>query len=118
MGVSTDAILVYGIPLEECAIDHHRDGDPEEGPAWMAASGDEVDGIEIVSHCSDSHPMHIVAIVGTQTRAWRGHPVRVKARTKPRGGAWDRKLRAFVKKHSLEAAPDAKPGWWLCSEWA
>jgi hypothetical protein len=114
MGVSTDAILVYGIPLKEGAIDEYYEGEgsPESGPSWMAYYGNEEDGLVIVSHCHGDFPMHILSVEGSEIRAWRGAAKRVDA-LPAMGNDVDEKLRAFVKKHKL--AVDGKPGWWLAS---
>lgn len=118
MGVSTDAILVYGIPLEEGAIRRHHEGeDPETGPAWMAYSGDVEDGVQIVTHCSGDYPMHIVALEGSEIHAHRGYPKRVD-RMLAVSTNDDVKLRAFVAKHGLTTEKGAEPGWWLASWWA
>lgn len=117
MGVSTDAILVYGIPLEKGAIGEHENDGPEEGPAWMVWSGDPVDGIEIVSHCSGDYPMHIVAIAGSEVRAWRGNPIRLE-RDLATVEAHDALILAFLKRHGLKRKKGATPGWWLASMWS
>lgn len=120
MGVSTDAILVYGVPLaDEDAIERYDEEctpvRPMVGPSWMVFNGSSEDGISIVSHCSDRCTMYIVAIAGTKITAWRGNPVRIEdLRCDP---AWGNKLTAFLEKYSLVGKTDGAPGWWLASWW-
>jgi hypothetical protein len=124
MGQSTDAILLYGVPLEAESLDDFREERyPNKDPLpdspdfvpWLAYEGKPYDGIEIVRHCSGDYPMHIVAIEGTQTTAWRGHPkpIDVAKLAVPAGA--DEKLRAFVERYKLTAS--GEPGWWLASDW-
>jgi hypothetical protein len=116
MGTSTDAKLVYGIPLsEETEIGEWNDGDPESGPAWIAWSGEPHDGVTLTRHCSDGCVMYILALEGTETTAWRGQPVRIKPKDLHVDGSRDEKLRAYAKRFKLKTK--GKPGWWLCSWW-
>lgn len=116
MGTSTDAILVYGIPLEEGAIRY--DENAKSGPSYMYYTGGVEDGVEIVMHCSAEYPMHIVAIPGTAISAYRGSPTPVAVDSLLPGTEADNELLlAFLKKHKLKKSKGAKPGWWLCSYW-
>jgi hypothetical protein len=114
MGQSTDAIVAYGVPLEEGSVeDYDEEGGEESGPAYMAFMGNSEGGIEIESHCSGDYTMHFVAIKGTRRIAHRGHPVKVTTpEPKPE---WDGKIEAFCKKYKLKAT--GKPAWWLMSWW-
>lgn len=111
MGISTDAKLCYGIPLEEDSVPSWDDGDAEEGPAWLAYYGEAQEGVELVRHCSDSCTMYILAIEGTAITAWRGHPQRVQSIDVQPG--WFETLEAYRNKYGLVAA--GAPDWWLCS---
>ncbi len=115
MSVSTDAMLMYGIPLhedEDLSYDEGSSDAPTSGPAYMAYMGKPEDGCEMVSHCSGECPMYFAVIEGTVTRARRGHPKEVTTpEPKPE---WDARLRDFCKKHNLS---HRKPGWYIASMW-
>lgn len=114
MGTSTDAILVYGIPIAEDTIAPAGDDEetPASGPQYLLDYNVE-NGITITKHCSYDFPMYILSISDTVSRAYRGSPLPMRFRkTKPE---WRTKLRAYAKKHKLET--DGKPGWYLCSMW-
>lgn len=118
MGQSTDAILVYGIPLVEDSIEEFdEENDKEEGIAYLAWSGKTENGISLEAHCSSEFTMQIVAIEKTKTVAWRGHPVKLNLQTliNKQQSDWNDRLHAFVKKYNLET--EGKPGWYLCSYW-
>lgn len=118
MGVSTDAILVYGVPLAEGEIDEYEDVDGNEdrsSPSYMVFMGEVIDGISIVTHCSDIDRMHIVAVAGTERRAWRGRPRVIDHTSIVVDRSWDAKLRTFINERQLKV--DGQPGWYLCSWW-
>ena len=117
MGQSTDAILVYGIPLEEDSVPFSEE-DAKSGPSWMRYHGTNEDGVCLVRHCSGDYPMFILAIPDTETRAWRGHPKLVPVAELPFSPDWDPTLLSYAEKHRLEISGNAKPGWWLCSDWS
>lgn len=119
MGTSTDAILLYGIPLKEGAVDDYDEDDetlPQEGPAYMAWDGAAVDGIQLVRHCSKEAPMYFVAIAGTVVRAWRGSPRKFNGMY-PDVSEWNAKLVAFVEKHHLAIEEDFAAAWYIASYW-
>src|SRR5271170_950184 len=75
MGQSTDALLVYGVPLhedEDLSYDAEDENAPKDGPRYMAYMGKSEDGVSIVDHCSSDSPMYFVAINGVVFRASRG----------------------------------------------
>lgn len=112
MGISTDALLLYGVPLDEdTELTYDEDaGDPANGPAYMAYMGEAEDGISIIVHCSEECPMYFVIIEDTLTRAWRGYPKAVS--TSPSKPDWAKRLKAFCKTHKLL---HGKPDWYLAS---
>lgn len=131
MGVSTDAILVYGVALQEDAIStdeinrHDSEEDaPETGPAWLAWSGETEDGVGILTHQSGSCPAHLVVIAKTERQAWRGHPQRIDPARLTVHPSWDGKIAAALKRWGLDKKvdrktnPKAKPAWLLCSYWS
>lgn len=117
MGVSTDAFLVYGVPLDEeidLSYDEEDPEAPEKGPAYMAYTGNDEDGIEIVEHCSDECPMYFAIIKGSEIRAHRGCPKKIEEPLHWDFRADDR-LKKFCKKYKLA---HGEPGWYLASMWA
>jgi hypothetical protein len=126
MGVSTDAILVFGIALKEDAIEPFPDDSDEDGadrasPSYMAYSGNEVRGISIVTHQHCDYPIHIVAARETTVKAWRGHPRGIMPEHILRTTHKQRAaLMAYVRKHKLAVDTSVNggdPGWILCSYW-
>ena len=118
MGVSTYAILVYGIPLADDAIkpyDDTEDNEDESSPSYMVFMGKVIDGVHIVTHCSDEYRMHIATIAGTQQRARRGNPRAIDQASLAVDPSWNDRLQAFIEKHGLET--DGDPGWYLASWW-
>jgi hypothetical protein len=123
MGQSTDAIICYGVAISEDFDFPEFDYDAEDSDAeavrnplgYMVDSGDPVGDIVLVQHCSDAYPMYIVAIKGTEIRAWRGSPRLFFPQNMVSAPHWDAKLRAFCEKHNI---PFSEPGWILCSNWS
>lgn len=91
MGISSDGILVYGIPYDE-----------DETPAFLEEFEGDFDGyldsisglpdygqpghdfaaqrafreacpVDVVTHCSYDYPMYIIAVRGTESRNSRGY---------------------------------------------
>jgi len=120
MGTSTDAILVYGIPV---AISEHvensisdREGLPEDHPRNLIFSGDAVDGVSIVLHCCYEEPMAIVALAETEKTAWRGSPQKINVYDMYHlGSRSGDKLKVYCEKYNLET--EGELGWWLVSWW-
>lgn len=124
MGVSTDAILVFGVPLPEEHVEYFKDPDHEDeleqakkdNPlGYMAYMGEADDlGVQLQEHCSDSCTEYI-AHVRPSIRAWRGQVVPVAPETlalPPAVGELEA-LRKFCERHNIEF----KVGWWLVSWW-
>lgn len=109
MSQSTDAKAAYGVDL----------GD--DFPEWMktltgaddwydAREALEGTDLELVTHCSDSCTMYVLAVAGTVQTAWRGQPRKLEAPepTAEQSAAWDK-----VRMH-----PEcADPRWLLFSWW-
>lgn len=99
MGQSIDAILVYGVDLGEDEVpeslvfnDEDDGGDTEESKplAYALYMGRSLpSGVTLVSHCSDSCTMRILAIEASEFRAWRGYAKEVPALVVD--PAWDRR---------------------------
>jgi hypothetical protein len=115
MGVSTDAILVYGIPVKEEDID--AESHPEGSELYrMLWDGNPVDDVDLIRHCSDNCTMFIAGISSTHHWTWRGQALLIPvADLHPGKDEWDEKLSAFIDRNKLTAA--GKPGWYLASWW-
>jgi len=141
MGVSTDAILFYGICFEELGTGEYPweigyDGYDE----WMASlygleppEGDYSEetrpkynrywnekqkilkgtGLEIGYHCSDQYTMYYLTVKDSEIRAHRGYPESLK--TLEIGEDWDAKIRDFCER--ADFGKDENVGWWLVSWW-
>ena len=121
MGVSTDAMLVFGIDLDEDGgqfedqIDRELNipdyGSPDR-PSYEEIKKMENDfPVTIVKHCSGECPMYIVAIPGTLMQASRGYPriidgLEVSAEKVE-------KFKAWCAKNGIED----EPTWLLASMW-
>lgn len=122
MGVSTDAKLFYGFPIDEDSKAHEMiadyDGDgAEDKPkgaslGWLANSGESDCGVTIGYHCSDEVTMYYVAIEKSEKTACRGYPEPIKD-LKP-GDDWHRRIQSFCEAYGIKPG---KIGWWMCSYW-
>lgn len=141
MGVSTNAIVCYGLRTDWLEYERLPLGpdtwkvQPPDGWAWDAEqeiwvyaedheyAGEETnledldtEDVTLLEHCSSSSPCWIVAINGSRIKARRGFPVRLTLpAVKP---DWDEKLLAFAKRWGIDLDEDEKPGWILCSWWS
>lgn len=127
MGVSTDAILVFGMQVEDESEDSEKiesflgDDEDESGDSgWQRVEkAQKKTGAEIVYHCSGEYQMYIVGV--HQMCASRGYPVAVDPEKLERT---ERELSADLK--AIESLCDAvgisfnpkKCKWWLCSNWS
>ena len=114
MGVSTDAIIAYGVELPEDQMDNIDNivgGEEEEKLNEQ--------GLAIVYHCSDEYPMAILAVKDTVIRAWRGSPVEIRREDlhRPLGVNWDQRLDDALVDLDIEMDPDYEPMWLLFSWW-
>lgn len=144
MGVSTDAIVCYGIRLGDFMEDTYTPPGPEEWQGapeswvwdeeeevWRYAeghkyAGEEVEdvfygeltgeGVEVVSHCSNEYPKWIAAVKGLVQTAKRGYEEELEM-----GGVVPSesvaKLRAWFEKWKIPIPAGEEPKWWLCSYW-
>lgn len=119
MSTSTDAILVFGVPLaEDVEIPEYVDSvDIDTSSELYRAFYGYLDRhkgtIEIVSHCSNEYPMFIVGVRVSKLRASRGSPRRLE--TFSVGPDWVELVEDFVKRHQLKTVGEI--GWWLASDW-
>ena len=120
MGVSTDAIVFYGLLVDDDSpafekLSHYEETEAEEqNPlGGIVYTGHAIDGVTIVTHCSDGSPMFAVAIADSVVTAWRGHPRPLQPVLPSHAGS-DAKLRAFCEKHGITWR---EPSWLLVSYW-
>lgn len=108
MGVSTDAILVYGIDLGE-EHDFENWDDPLEKLDRLATA----EGLTIVMHCADEFPMFIVSD-GRESSANRGYPCNIpNGSLTPASHYTIAKIRTFAERFGVTE----EPAWLLCSYW-
>lgn len=122
MGVSTDAILFFGICIDDGSELHDRiveestagdEGEPTKGTlAWLNDTGNAKFGCIVDAHCSHEYPMYFIAAQGSVITAWRGKPKGIEALTVHPD--WRSNLAAFCEKYGV---PWEEPGWWLVSYW-
>lgn len=132
MGTSTDAILVFGMPIgyeeETPEFLEEFDGDFDEFlnsksglPSWGEPGHDfnnqrefrESFPVDVTMHCSYDYTMYILAVRGTETRASRGYPKTINELpviSEDKISA----LKAFCEEIGLEYS---EPKWLLCSMW-
>ena len=90
-------------------------GDPrlpayfQHGWDWDKANPCPFDALP---HCSGDYPMYILAVPGTETRAWRGSPVAITELRKVEMGD---EYQDAVGKLGFDAGAAQ---WWLCSMWS
>ena len=135
MGTSTNGILFYGFPVNEddknqeilSGADEHGDYNDDEfdlDVLWAEKFGLDPKNhgeiwkhqqhypVKIGFHCSDSYPMHYVAVRKSEVVSNRGYPKRVKAlEVDP---AWDKQIKDFCTKFGLK--PPKEFGWWVASD--
>jgi len=120
MGVSTDAYLLFGIPLKDGVVEDF-DGEDSETLQGLAYSGKEWNGVIIQAHCCASEPMHFICIKESLVRAHRGGPVRIDLGglfVGPDFPRWLGQLDAFVAQYKLEKSLAGELGWYLASWWS
>lgn len=131
MGVSTDAILVFGIPVGE--EDEHPEfmgnfddfddyldslsGLPQYGePGYSSKARQEFHDkcpADLVWHCSYEYPMYILAVRGTEIRAYRGDEVEITPEKLVVPETKLAEFRAWIAERGIQD----EPRWYLCSMW-
>jgi hypothetical protein len=114
MGVSTDAILVFGF---SCGGEDSEDNEIVQAleNSWeKIVRLEKRTGAEIVGHCSVGCPMYVIGV--KSQKAHRGYPVAVDP-TKLKTTKKDLEaIRALCE--AIGVKFDAKKcKWWLCSYW-
>ena len=125
MGVSTDAILVYGVPVKEDSDTDERikeyDYSTDEANsdlAELAHAFPEPEPVCIVSHCHCDCPMYVIGVTESKLLAWRGSPRKFEVNTGDNHCDWDAAIRQFLKAHDIpDEDLNGAIGWWLFSNW-
>jgi hypothetical protein len=117
MGVSTDAILVFGFSCGEEGSEENEIVQAlyEDEDGWeKIVKLEKRTGAEIVEHCSIGCPMYVIGVKSQQAR--RGYPVAFDP-TKLKTTKKDLEaIRALCE--AIGVKFDAKKcKWWLCSYW-
>ncbi len=128
MGMSTNGLLWFGYCADDDEAWCPEADDESAAAAKLSAVDDEwrddVEGTanqllkpfgcEMVAHCSSEYPMYGIAITGTATTAWRGHPKPVTPTETP-DPSWADQLRKAAEAIGWPLTEDPKPQWWLAS---
>ena len=145
MGVSTDAILCYGIPFPEGYEFPWRKGDGDIDDWWLigvcgmspkqtnedwqqyyargrAFEKENPLPVTIVHHCSDSYTMYIISARGYYKKAWRGEPQVIEPSSMNATNEHRQAVIDFCNTHcqptnSYDELPEIDPQWYLCSWW-
>jgi hypothetical protein len=129
MGQSTDAIIAFGVDLGEELPEFLEEFDGEFDEFLASISGLPKWGepghsyeaheafakafpVTIIYHCSGDYPMYVLAVNGTEQRAWRGEPQTIEPLVV--SDEQIAALRDFMNEHEL----DGDLGWLLFSNWA
>lgn len=146
MGVSTDAILCYGVPFPEgyefpwqtidsydfedwwllkvCGLEPRKDGEDFSTDYDRYRAFREVNPcpVTLVHHCSDSCTMYIIAARGYYKKAWRGKPQAIDTDSLTLAKEHRHAVIDFCNTHcqptnSYDELPEIDPKWYLCSWW-
>lgn len=114
MGVSTDAVVAYGVDLGEeipqwvwdtfGLKDNSDEGDVD---VYSLSSAAQKRGLDIIYHCSYAYPMYILAIASSERRAYRGEPEKLSLP----------EISDEWKKTWAQVAQAGDPTWLLFSLW-
>ncbi len=115
MGTSTDAILAWGVDLQEeipawvwkaFNVVRRKDGDTEQLQKTMQDAG-----FELEVHCSDNCPMYVLCVAESVSRAYRGTPRPIKTSSMIVPEAWEKMWERFGRGRGA-------PQWLLFSWWS
>ena len=129
MGVSTDALLFYGIEVKN-EDGENSDLSDEDLAKFFGIPYEEVEmsdesvtelietlladsPLELGTHCSCDYPMYILHLKAHQHRAWRGEPVKLDKDTLFVAPVDNEEATAWCRERGIEWAPD----WLLASNW-
>ena len=115
MSQSTNAIVAYGIPLSGSLEEPEESEDSE---MLEPIYGNESGTVRIVVHCSESNPMHFLAIYESVQVAGRGYPLKLELEDELTENVWDECLELFMssgelEKLGLEVDDEQGIGWYM-----
>lgn len=123
MGMTSDAILVFGVQLGNQLMDtmnptciefmEAHDGYPDSS-AIVALIGEDNHGLVFTSHCTDDDPSWVLGIKATYRSASRGFPREVDIETLKVDEETVARLRLAASKLGVTD----EPKWWLQSVWS
>jgi len=117
MGVSTDAILAYGINIGEHDFD---DEELYDKLSWRKED-EPIDGfdddVQVTWHCSDSCPMFFMTLKSMTFKAHRGYPQKVDISKLSNIDllAASEKIKQALKTLGIET--EEEPSWQIFSYW-
>lgn len=111
MGISSDAIICFGICLPDNNADDTLADMYPDGMWYHEDARCKYPGIEIVTHCHFEYPMYIVAARDQVTVARRGY-AQYLGQTLP---AVSQEAVDILQKIADDYGIDEKPQWLLCS---
>ncbi len=123
MSVSTDGILFYGfIEMDESNWLEYEDqskhleqyGEYKHDTIFREKF--QSSNILLGRHCSDSYPLHYLAIKSTNIEASRGHPRTLDLSAMIIQPEWEQQLRDCAKEMGFKLGTQ-EPSWWLASYW-
>lgn len=146
MGVSTDAILCYGVPFPEgyefpwqtidnydfedwwllkvCGLEPQKDDESFDDYYTRYRAFREANPcpVTLVYHCSDSYTMYIIAAKGLYKKAYRGEPKVIEPSFVNATDEQRQSVIDFCNTHcqptnSYDELPEIDPKWYLCSWW-
>lgn len=113
MGMSSDATIVYGVPLEEAESGPPGNMTDEQWEEAFYAYGKqdwEVLGFQVMQHCSDSYPMYILTVPGSKITTYRGNTVPISPAMLFNAADDLAKFRAAMAKYNISTEEE---GWYL-----
>lgn len=118
MSVSTDAQLIYGVPLSEKQIWEMQESDSQADSDISDYLDNKVHGTPlcIEYHCSDKYPMYILGLRGYKIVAWRGDTIRIDSNVDLQV---PEDADETIRKNADQAGfvLESNPSWILCSWW-
>ncbi len=116
MGQSTDAIIAYGIQIDEESETHNL-LDDLRNERWkeLSEAEKEFNGVTIVSHCSGDYPMYIIGF--EVQRAYRGDGKVIEACDLTVKDRYKRSIGEFCTRFGIKFNLD-ECKFWLVSDWS
>lgn len=117
MGQSTDAILTYGLAVEEGTDAHDICEQLQDERYSDHTAATKLFDVEAIGHCSGDYRMYLIGVESLTKRANRGYPIEIDPTTllKNEDEARD-KLKSFCAHFGLPFAEESCK-WILASDW-